>query len=205
MDYSRFFILVDRKTGYRKKAKIVRSELLPEFLATVAADPDIHPEHRLLICMLAGSGARISEMLKVKKQVCQPKHFTIRVLKKDMVQNRLDAEARKAGKTPKPWNPVTRLAKVPDVASTLYSEHLTHRRPHENLFRWSRFQALRIVKKLFGDECENHSFRHGWISYLGYLKKTGLEVGDLVKIDTKTVAAYAHITDMEAALDSLGV
>lgn len=203
--YERFFIQAQRKSGYRKHVKIVRSELVPEFLATVAADPEIAPIERLFICLLTGSGARISEMLKVKKQVCQPKHFTIRVLKKDQVQVRKEAERRKAGLPVKPWNPVTRLAKVPDVALEAFQEHLTHRRPHENLFQWSRFQALRIVKRLFGEDCDNHSFRHTWMSYLMYLKKTELQIADLVKVDRKTVASYSHITDMAAALEDLGV
>lgn len=204
-DYSRFFILADRKTGYRKPVKIVRSELIPEFLATVAQDTDLDVDTRLLVCLLAGSGARISEMLDVKKKVCQSKHFTIRVLKKDQVQVRKDAEARAQGKVPKPWNPVTRLAKVPDVATDLYRELLTHRRPHEKLFRHTRFQTLRLIKKLFGEDCENHSFRHGWASYLMSLNKTAPQIADLMKVDPKTVAAYSHITDYEAALDTLGI
>jgi integrase len=203
--YDKFFARVDRKSGYRKPVKVVRSALVPEFLRAIQADPDLSDDERLLVGLLAGSGARISEVLAVKRQVCEPAHFTLRVLKKDQAQLKLAAAQKAAGKPVKAWHPVTRLCKVPDAILAAYLARLARRKPQEFLLRMNRFQALRILKRLFGADMECHSFRHGYVSFLIHSKRTDGEIADLVKIDHKTVKSYAHVTDMVQALASLGL
>jgi len=193
---------------------IVDPERILDFLASVAVDPEMTAVERALLCLIIGSGGRISEILALKKNSFTHHdgdlYFVLRVLKKDHVQARKQKELLKAGKKAPEWTPVEREAKVPDVARALIAELLLKRRPHERLFRLNRFQALRIVKRLFGDDVENHSFRHSYVSWLGTEldskpKHEQQEIAELMKMSVENVPRYFHIANVKRALKKLGM
>src|SRR5271166_206721 len=149
--YDDFFMLADRNIKRRvidptkrpgtkrPKVKVINPERLAEFLQTVAADEKIQWETRLLVCLIAGSGGRISEVLNLRKRDIEGRFFTLLVLKKDRETARKQAEARKAGKPYKEYEPIARRCKAPDASVELLDRRLERVRPHERLFRLSRF------------------------------------------------------------------
>lgn len=221
--YAEFFTLVDRhrkrrvvvagtKPGkMRPKVQIVRPERLIEFIERVGTDPEIDPLSRALTCMIAWGGGRISEILNLRKKDCRVDPdgslwVTIRVLKKDRETARKNAERRKQGLPELVWYPIERECKVPRQVQAVVEGVIARlRAPHERLFRISRFQALRVMKRLFGPGMETHSFRHGYVSFLGDVQEQERhEIMDLMKITESTVATYFHIADKKARVKGFG-
>lgn len=205
--YSKYLTTVQKKTGYRSEVLVVKSESIKEFISDVIKDPDLDIQLKLLVCMGIGSGGRITELLKIKKeQVTEGKYFKLSVLKKDRAQVRKEKEALARGEKPKPWNPVHRVASVPKEAQALFKEFLLKRKPHEYLFKGiSRHNAYYAMKKHFGEGFECHSLRRSYISYLLSLGKTTPQIAEIVKLDERTVQNYTHITNFEEELDAIGL
>jgi len=223
--YADFFIEVPRLNGSRKPAQVLKSDRYLEFMEIFAQDKTVPAYDRVWMLLMMGSGARITEIHKIKKQDIDLKRgkFHLIVLKKNHSKlNRyaqnicpLCASHFKKGKRkrkPPHIRHVPRRATIPKAILNnpellqCLETLLTHRRPHEFVFRDSdRHAALYRVKKIFGGDMENHSFRHGYIAYLMHVRKTGNQIADIVKIDLKTVQAYAHVTNIDSELASTGI
>ena len=205
VDYSGYFIQVQRISGARRNVKILRSDKILDFISEVSRDAGMDKSIRLITVLAAGTGARISEILDIRKRdVRADGFFKLRVLKKDRSQIRKDAKLRKEGKIPPPWYPVWRTCKIPGGISADIFEIMKHRRPVEKLFKINRHQALYGIKQVFGDDTECHGFRHSFLSWMMTLGMPEQKVADLVKLETDTVQTYSHLTDVEKVWGDIG-
>lgn len=171
--YNELFELHKKVTG-AGFVQILKKDSLPEFIMRVQADKDISLEEKSLIIVLANTGCRISEAVEsLHKRDFSGEYLTLTVLKK-----------RKES---------SRQAKIHFGYETV-AELLTHRKPQEFLFQnIDRHQALRLMKRVFGEQMSNHAFRHSLISTLALKNWSVLRISKAMNINVNTVSLYANL------------
>lgn len=149
---SRFLIDVHHVNSDTKEyLKIVDPKQLKNFIAAIAKS-HLAIHYKLIICLQAGAGGRINEILNLKKEDI------------DLTKNLIRIKVLKK-RTKKI---VYRFAAISEEIQPLLNKYLVHLE-EDNLFNIGRHSVFKFYKKMLGI-C-THALRHSFVSYLVEVEK----------------------------------
>jgi integrase len=192
--YDNYFFEGRRATSeVGKKVKVVKDELLDNFLKEVVSDKDIDVIFRLLFGTLYSGGCRVSEALNIKKEDIR-KDGNYYVAKVKVLKKKTEGFE------------LTRDIVFHPTLNGLLEEILSKRKPNEYVFKYytritgqkrlksiriTRNYSYRILKRHFG--LDNHSLRHSNISLLMSKGLTDIQIAKQLELSIKMVSNYAHV------------
>jgi hypothetical protein len=173
-------------SSHGKKVVLVSPDKLDGFLSELEGDTELSDDFKAVIALGISIGGRIEETLSLKKsQIIGSLVKEIRVLKKKNKE-------------------VYRDGKLHPIAERILGKVLSHKRPHEFIFRGlNQAWVLRQVKKTFGENADTHGIcRFTHISYLVFLGKEGLRIAAQMKFSSVSVA-YSYTAIRKSEIEDL--
>lgn len=170
------YLFTSTKSSGNTLIKVIKPEMLKEFVKAVSVDESLGEEIALAIALSVSGGLRVSECLSIRRRDCEKVNGVWRI-RINVLKKRTDL--------------VTRDFTLIQEVNWLLEKIMAKKRYNEYLLKGQTRFSLHhtLTRKL---ELTPHSLRHSCVSFMMFKGLTDIQIASILKMSVNNVRNYIH-------------